>query len=107
MKELERGYNQSTMLCKGINEITEKSFGTRSIKRIRNTLTQTHLTKEERKKNISEAFSVKMKKNIENKHVALVDDVCTTGSTTSECAKVLLNNGASSVSLITSAIALL
>lgn len=107
IKELERGYNQSTMICKGIEEITEKPFNTKSFKRIRNTMTQTHFTRDERKKNISEAFSIKNKSSIEKKHVALVDDICTTGSTTSECARVLLNNGASSVSLITSAIALL
>jgi ComF family protein len=104
MKELERGYNQSTMICKGINEITEKPFKTKLIKRIRNTMTQTYLTREERKKNISEAFAVKDKSEIQNNHVALIDDVCTTGSTMSECAKVLMDNGASSVSLITSAI---
>ncbi|MBU2446460.1 MAG: hypothetical protein KJ666_12945 [Bacteroidetes bacterium] len=107
MKELERGYNQSTMICEGIKEITEKPFCTKAIKRTRNTMTQTHFTREERKKNVSAAFSKKDKSKIGKKHVALVDDICTTGSTTSECAKVLLNNGASSVSLITSAIALL
>lgn len=107
MKELERGYNQSTMICKGIKEITDKPFCTKAIKRTRNTMTQTHFTRDERKKNVSAAFSIKDKSKIEKKHVALVDDICTTGSTTSECAKVLLNNGASSVSLIAAAIALL
>ena len=52
---------------------------------------------DERKVNIEGAFSIKHKKQINNKNIILVDDVITTGATISECAKLLLENGANNI----------
>ncbi len=105
IKEIERGYNQSLMICKGISEFTQKPIKTKIIKRIRNTKTQTLLSKEERQRNMDGAFMIKNNSVLKNKNVAIIDDVCTTGSTSIECTKVLIEHGAATVSIITSAIA--
>lgn len=66
-----------------------------------NTNAQTRLSGEERRQNLRDAFSVKCRKNIENKIVCLVDDVFTTGTTVSECSKILLHEGAREVRVLT------
>ncbi|MBM4175040.1 MAG: ComF family protein [Ignavibacteria bacterium] len=105
IKKIERGYNQSFMICRGINEFTQKPIDTKILKRVRNTKTQTLLSKEERQRNMEGAFVIINHSEIKNKNIAIVDDVCTTGSTSQECLKILFENGAASVSIITSAIA--
>ncbi len=69
--------------------------------RTRWTQPQVDLTKDERKKNIRNAFKVKHPGKIKGKKILLVDDVCTTGATVKECAKVLLKAGAINVDVIT------
>ena len=53
----------------------------------------------ERMVNLDDAFAIN--KSLNNQHILLVDDVLTTGSTISNCAKVLIENGAAWVSGIT------
>jgi len=53
--------------------------------------------KDERSANISGAYEVADAELISDKRVLLIDDVITTGSTLSECAKILLDGGASGV----------
>lgn len=91
----ERGYNQSEFLCKGISEVTGIPVASSFIRRTRHTQTQTHLSLEERKRNVAGAFTIDQKHlpSLQDKTVILVDDVITTGSTMNECAKVLLDNG--------------
>jgi predicted amidophosphoribosyltransferase len=50
---------------------------------------------------VRNAFEVVRPKLIENRHILLVDDVFTTGATTSTCAKVLKKNGAATVNILT------
>lgn len=59
---------------------------------------QKRLSAEERAENVRDAFGIINKKLIFDKNILLVDDICTTGSTLSECARVLRENGAASVS---------
>ncbi|MGB9663875.1 MAG: ComF family protein [Ignavibacteria bacterium] len=101
IKKLSRGYNQSDFIAKGISIITQKSLDTKSLKRIRNTPTQTHLHLQERIENVKNAFKVVKKQRIRKKVILIVDDVCTTGSTVNEIAKTLLNAGAKKVNLAT------
>ena len=57
------------------------------------------MTKGMRKKNIKDAFSCSEK--INNGQFLIVDDVMTTGATANECAKTLIQNGASAVEIFT------
>jgi ComF family protein len=101
IKKLSRGYNQSDLIARGISIITKKNIDTKSLKRIRNTPTQTHLHLQERIENVKDAFKVVRQRKIKDKVILIVDDVCTTGSTVNEVARTLLNSGAKKVNLAT------
>lgn len=103
VKETERGYNQSYYIAKGISKATGIALKTRLLKRVKYTETQTTMSIAEREVNISGAF--KCKKHILPGNYLLVDDVITTGSTISECAKVLREKGADKVYALSLAIA--
>ncbi len=100
-KKFKRGYNQSSMIVKGIARITNKNFDEKVIKRIKNTETQTHLHLHERIENVKNAFKITKSEKIKDKKILIVDDVCTTGSTVNEIAKTLLIAGAKKVNLAT------
>lgn len=97
-----RGYNQSELLAKYISKNTDIPF-VDILKRIKKTPKQSQMTKEERRKNLKNAFEVKRSKMeiLKGKSVLLVDDVYTTGSTADECSKTLIKYGASKVYVIT------
>ena len=97
---LERGYNQSELLCSSFisNGI---SVCTNVLERVKDTPHQTELSKSDRYSNILGAFKVTNKSVVKGKSVLLVDDVYTTGSTVNECSKVLLKAGARSVTVLT------
>ncbi len=105
LKKAERGYNQSYFIAKGIGKELCYSVRQNLLSRKRFTETQTNLNAAERKENIREAFIVRNKSKIENARILLVDDVITTGATISECGKVLLNNGAEKIFVVSAAIA--
>ena len=99
LKKRERGYNQAFWLAKGLASIYAVPVDTSIIKRTRYTVSQTMLGSTERMVNLDGAFAIN--KSLDNQHILLVDDVLTTGSTISNCAKVLRENGAARVSGIT------
>ncbi len=100
-----RGFNQAEVLCQAIaKELNLEN--TDILKRQKITKTQKDLNKEERVKNIREAFTLSKdfqnsKFKILNSTVILVDDVTTTGATLQEAAKVLKRNGALRVICLT------
>ena len=99
LKKWERGYNQAFFLAKGLASIYAIPVDTSIIKRTRYTVSQTMLGSTERIVNLEGAFTIN--KPLNNQHILLVDDVLTTGSTISNCAKVLIENGAARVYGIT------
>lgn len=105
LKRAERGYNQSHFIAKGIGSSLKIPVKTNLLKRNRFTETQTALSLDERKENVKDAFSLKRKKRIPNRNILLIDDVITTGATTAECGRILLQNGASKVYIASVAIA--
>jgi ComF family protein len=93
----ERGFNQSAVLARHFAEICPLQVLEKVLIRQRPTPTQTRLKKGERRKNVAGAFVCTDPVLIQGKHVLLIDDVYTTGSTLNECAKVLRDAGAESV----------
>ena len=89
-KEHGRGYNQSAVVCAGINTILSVPVCTGNLTRHRATATQTHKHREERWENVSGSFTVLQPAVFEYKHLLLVDDVITTGATLDACGQVLL-----------------
>jgi ComF family protein len=99
LKKRERGYNQSELICQGIEEVTGISVRTDLLRRRKYTVSQTQLSLEERKENVGDAFEINEKRRdeIAGKSFIVVDDVITTGSTINACAEALCDAGAERV----------
>jgi predicted amidophosphoribosyltransferase len=69
----------------------------RLIRRVLPTRTQTQLSRQERLVNVRKAFALRDGQRLNGERIVLVDDVFTTGATTSACAKVLMTAGAGEV----------
>lgn len=96
----ERGYNQSAVLAAGLARRLRRPFWSNVLRRSRPTETQTHLTARQRLSNVADAFEVRTAR-IAGKAILLVDDVMTTGATTSSCARALKKAGCRSVHVLT------
>lgn len=98
-----RQYNQATLLSKNISHQTNIPTYTDILQRHRQTSKQGHQSRKDRYTNIRGAFHIPVKKTplIEGQRITLVDDVFTTGATVTECARVLLNEGAKEVRVLT------
>ncbi len=95
-KMRERGYNQSELLAHQIEMRTHIPVCP-CLRRIRNTKSQTELSKEERFRNMEKAFGFREGYEVKGKKVILVDDVMTTGATLNAAASVLKEKGAKEV----------
>ncbi len=89
-KKRMRGYNQSEMIALGLSEISGKELRTDVLIRQKYTETQTKKNLEERRNNVNSAFKVIKPETFIGKHVLLIDDVVTTGSTLIACADEIL-----------------
>ncbi len=93
-----RGFNQSELLAKDLADTFQMEMADDVIERTTNTIPQADIKeREERLKNLSGIFKIKNKNKLVGREVILIDDICTTGATLNECAKVLKANGASKV----------
>jgi len=97
-KERERGFNQSQIIAEIVAKEIKANLGNNLLQRRIDTKTQTKLTRNERIKNIEDAFYVK--EDIKNKSVLIIDDVVTTGATLNECSKVLRSAGCRLVDIV-------
>lgn len=101
----ERGYNQADHIAAGVAEILRIPCCTDALVRTRYTITQTQLDATHRAGNVQDAFCVMDRMAIHGRHLLLVDDVLTTGSTLNACATALLDAGARRVDAATIAAA--
>ena len=93
-----RGFNQSELLAKDIADTFQMEMALDVIERTGNAVPQADIKeREERLKNLNGIFGVKNGIRIAGREILLIDDVCTTGATLNECAKVLKASGASKV----------
>jgi len=101
-RERERGFNQAALLAELLAH--QVAVPLRAVlERIRYTTTQTAYDRTERMENLHDAFRLRKNMNVRQLHVLLIDDVLTTGSTLSECARILKEGGAISVHATTAA----
>ncbi len=100
-----RGYNQSDWIAMGLGETMNKIVDCKNLYRNIHTSTQTNKSRFERWKNVENIFKLKEKNQLINKHILLVDDVVTTGSTLEACANAILEVPNTKVSIASLAIA--
>jgi competence protein ComFC len=97
VKQREREFNQAGRLAHHLSAATKIPLNKKLLRRVIPTATQTLLTREQRATNMRGAFLVGNGARLDGERIVLVDDVFTTGATTSACAKVLRAAGASDV----------
>lgn len=95
---LQRKYNQAALLTKRLSKASGLPWLPQGLKRTRKTAHQTGQTRDTRLRQLQGAFIASPK--VKDKHVILVDDVFTTGSTATACAKALLKAGAKQVDVL-------
>jgi len=96
-----RGFNQAVLLGELLAREWRLPIARRAMRRVRWTEPQINLSADERLHNVKGAFTVSDYAAVAGKHVLLLDDILTTGSTAEECARVLKRAGAVEVTVIT------
>jgi competence protein ComFC len=97
VKQREREFNQAARLARHLSEALAVPLTEKLLRRVVPTATQTRLSRPERAANMRGAFTVRPGARLDGERVVLVDDVFTTGATTSACAQALLGAGAGAV----------
>lgn len=104
-RKRKRGYNQSEWICYGIASVWGIPVNKEVLTKVTVTNTQTRKNLYDRWLNVKEMFSLKDPDSIAGKHILLIDDVITSGSTLSACAKTLTNIPGIRLSILTLAVA--
>jgi ComF family protein len=104
-KQKQRGYNQSEWIARGVSDSLKKPVSAGNLRRNLHTSTQTRKTRYERWENVDNIFEVIRPEEFAGKHILLIDDVVTTGSTLESCAVQLLQIENVMVSIATLAFA--
>ena len=101
----QRGFNQAGLIAKAALKLNSAGgklqFADRVLERRKQTQSQIGLTRHQRRENLRGAFAVTRPEAVAGQEFLLVDDVFTTGTTVSECARVLRRAGASKVFVAT------
>jgi len=93
----QRGFNQAAMLARWLSESLDLPCEEQLLRRIKDTDAQQDLDAKARKGNLRNAFSLIPDSDVKGRHLALIDDVLTTGATAEAIARLLMNAGAARV----------
>ncbi|MBK4716118.1 MULTISPECIES: DNA utilization protein GntX [Tenebrionibacter/Tenebrionicola group] len=94
-RQWRRGYNQSALLAQPLAHWLGCRYETRALTRIKSTALQHRLSARLRARNLKNAFQLDLA--LKDRHIAIVDDIVTTGSTATEVARLLKRCGAASL----------
>ena len=97
----QRGYNQSEQLALGIHDITNIPIVRKAVIRKHFRQSNTQLSRHERQQNVDDMFLLRDATPLQNKHVLLIDDICTTGSTLIACANAISHVPGIRISVLT------
>ncbi|MFT5513099.1 MAG: ComF family protein [Bacteroidia bacterium] len=104
-KLLIRGYNQALVIAEAIAYDLNRPVLKHILERVETTSTQTKKSRFKRWENVQDAFQVTKDSNLKGKHIAVVDDVFTTGATLGACLKALHKIEGIKLSVLTVALA--
>lgn len=105
-KLLKRGYNQCLYIAQGVSEVTGIPVDTSSVERKSdNNPAQATLSHERRKENVANVFRLCRPEAVEGKHVMVIDDIITTGSTIMSCCREIASQGNVRISILSLAYA--
>ena len=93
------GFNQSEVLANAFSKELSKTMYTNVLVKSYDSSTQTKLKKLDRLLHLKSLYSIKNQSSVKGKHVLIMDDVITSGATIETCANLLLDAGASKVSV--------
>lgn len=96
-----RGYNQSELIAKNVAKNVNIEYSNKVLIKTVNTVPQSTLNQTQRMSNVLGIYKVINSRLIDKKRILLIDDIFTTGSTVNECSKILKQNGAKSVDILT------
>ena len=97
----QRGYNQSEQLAIGISSVTGLPIVNKALRRNAFQQSQTSLNRWQRQENVADTFELHDDSQLRNRHVLLIDDVCTTGATLIACAHALQDIEGIRISVLT------
>jgi len=100
-KQFKRGYNQASLIAKGITEVWKKTIAEDAVQRILFTETQTHKDRIARWQTMEGVFTITNEAGLRDKHILLIDDVITTGATLEACGSVILQIPGTKLSITT------
>lgn len=101
-RKKQRGYNQSELVARQISKnIANLQLENKAFIKIKNNKPQSTLNKKQRKQNVKNVYKLENKGKLENKNIVLFDDIYTTGNTANEIAKILKQNGANKILVLT------
>ncbi len=104
-KEKKRGYNQSECIANGIASVYGCEIDKTSLSRVTETISQTRKSVYDRHMNVENIFKLTDPGKLSGKHVLLIDDVITTGATTSACIETLSEIPEIKISIFSTSIA--
>lgn len=96
-RQRQRGYNQAQMICDWLSKSLQLDNPQQLLLRSRETISQQGLSAKARRDNLHNAFTLSQPERVKGQHIALVDDVLTTGTTCSTISALLLQQGATRV----------
>lgn len=96
-KQSNRGYNQASLFAKAISRETNLPMNEKILIKSKQTKEQHTLSAKRRRTNLENAYTIRNPELVQGKIILLVDDIFTTGATSNECAKMLINAGAKKV----------
>ncbi|HKL11646.1 MAG TPA: ComF family protein [Clostridia bacterium] len=100
-RERERGFNQALLLAEPLGKMRGEPVLKKFLERKRQTVDQTNLGKKERFENLKGSFATRGAEIIKGRRVLLIDDVFTTGATSNDCSRALMDSGAGEVFVAT------
>ena len=96
-RQRQRGFNQALMLAQWLSTALQVPWQDAWLQRVIDTPAQQHLDAATRKRNLRRAFALAPQSRVAGLHLALVDDVLTTGATAESLARLLRKAGAARV----------